>query len=64
MSHYSVTDRPIISSITKRLVFLVKREILDLAVEFKVKFYLPTKINYYFGSKDLSELIKELISSI
>ena len=38
MSHYSVADRPIISSVTRRLVFLIKsREILDLAVELKVK---------------------------
>ena len=51
MPHYSVADRPIISSITKRLVFLIKRrEILDLAVEFKVRFYLLTKINFYFGA--------------
>ena len=51
MSHYSVADRPIISSITKRLVFSIKRrEILDLAVKFKVRFYLPTKINFYFGT--------------
>ena len=50
MTHYSVTDRPVILSITKRLVFLIKREIVDLAVEFKVRFYLPTKINFYFGA--------------
>ena len=50
MTHYSVADRPIISSVTI-LVFLIKRrEILDLAVEFKVRFYLPTKINFYFGA--------------
>ena len=49
MTHYSVAHRPIISSVTKRLVFLIKRrEILDLAVEFKVRFYLQTKINLYF----------------
>ena len=51
MSHYAVADRPIISSVTKRLVFLIKRrEILDLAVELKVRFYLPIKINFYFGA--------------
>ena len=51
MTDYSVADRPIISSVTKRLVFLIKRrEILDLAVEFTVRFYLPTKIDYYFGA--------------
>ena len=53
MTHYSVADKAIISSVTKRLVglFLKKRrEILDLAVEFTVRFYLPTKINFYFGA--------------
>ena len=51
MTHYAVANRPIISSIIKGLIFLIKRrEILDLAVEFKVRFYLPTKINYYFGA--------------
>ena len=53
MSYYSVADRPIISSVTKRLVFLIKRReihVLDLAVEFTVRFYLPTKINFYFGA--------------
>ena len=50
MAHYSVVDRPILS-IIKGLVFLIKRrEILDFAVEFKVRFYLPTKINFYFGA--------------
>ena len=47
MAHYSISDRPIISSIIKGLVFLIKgREILDLAVEFKVRFYLTTKITF------------------
>ena len=49
MAHYSVADRLIISSIIKGLVFLMKkREILDLAVEFKIRFYLPTKIRLTF----------------
>ena len=47
MAHYSISDRRIISSIIKGLVFLIKgREILDLAVEFKVRFYLTTKITF------------------
>ena len=60
MSQYSVADRPIISSVTKRLLFLIKgREILvlDLAVEFKVRFYLPTKINFYFGAHQYNILM-------
>ena len=51
MTHCSVTDRPIISSIIEGLIFLIKRrEILDLAVECNNIFYLLTKINYYFGA--------------
>ena len=49
MAHYSVADRLIISSIIKGFIFLMKRrEILDLAEEFKVRFYLPTKIRLTF----------------
>ena len=48
MSHYSVADRLIISSSIKRLIFLIKgREILDLAVEFKV-----TGRSILFANKD------------
>ena len=49
MTHYAVVNRPIISSILKLrdIIFLIKRrEILNLAVEFTVRFYLPTKIDY------------------
>ena len=49
MTHYAVANyRPIILSyLIKGLIFLIKRrDILDLDVEFKVRFYLLTKMNY------------------
>ena len=37
MTHYSVAERPIISSVTKTLVFLIKRrKILDLLLNLKL----------------------------